>query len=285
MLKNIRETLIFGPECREHMIPLGGSAGESLRAVGVQMAGRSELSTEYRAGRVAPPYHVVLVTVDGGAVLRTNTATYHIPSGTITVLPQGLDYAYEPARGKWTVAWFHLAHRPRWRMLREVQISGTPDGATLERLGIIYTHELRAGREAVASLVARSLARALVEILAGVCASDNEPEERLRDVIRTVENDLQRAWTEGDLAAIAHYSPQHLRRLANQHWGAPPLKLVTRIRMERAMALLEHSSLRLGAIAAAVGYSDEFAFSTAFRRSIGMSPGTWRTHCRGNRRP
>jgi AraC-like DNA-binding protein len=276
MLKDIRETLIIGPDCRERFLPLGGSEGEALRAIGVQMAGLSDLSPQYRAARVVPPFHVVLVTMTGDALLHTHDDSRTIGPGTITVLPQGSSYAYEPAAETWSVVWFHLANRPRWRSLRGPRVVETHDGATLARLAAVYTDEIAAGREPVAAMVARALARALLEILAAGNVGDAEPSERLRAVMRAVESDLPRQWTEADLADIAHYSPQHLRRLAHQHWGMPPLKAVARARMTRAIALLEFSSLRLAAIAAAVGYSDEFSFGTAFRRQTGLSPGAWR---------
>lgn len=43
--------------------------------------------------------------------------------------------------------------------------------------------------------------------------------------------------------------------------------------MGRAAMLLRHTDLTVARVAEAVGYSDEFAFSVAFKRATGQPPG------------
>ncbi|HWL88080.1 MAG TPA: AraC family transcriptional regulator, partial [Polyangiaceae bacterium] len=59
--------------------------------------------------------------------------------------------------------------------------------------------------------------------------------------------------------------------------GEPPLHYVTRFRMTRAADLLLETDAGLGNIAAQVGYRSEAAFSRAFTRFLGVSPGAFRT--------
>ncbi|MDX2177499.1 MAG: AraC family transcriptional regulator [Candidatus Sumerlaeia bacterium] len=276
MLKDLFETLIFGAGCRERFLPLEGAAAEPLRGAGVQLAGVSRLTTGYRVERTAPRYHVVLATTDGSAVLDSGSGRRNIDSPSITVLAAGSRYAYSVAAGEWQVAWFHLAARSRWRHFSGVIAWGGSDAATLHALASVYAEERAMDRPAVAHAVARSLTAALGELQAGGGLADREVEERVRAVARAIEADPARRWTEAELASLAHYSPQHFRRLAKAQWGVPPLRMVARARMDRACALLEHTGLRVAAVAGAVGYSDEFAFSAAFRRHTGLSPRNWR---------
>ena len=46
--------------------------------------------------------------------------------------------------------------------------------------------------------------------------------------------------------------------------------------MRKARALLGETSMGVKAIAAKVGYSNESAFSNAFKRATGLSPGSYR---------
>ena len=54
--------------------------------------------------------------------------------------------------------------------------------------------------------------------------------------------------------------------------GASPMKHLTALRMRRADAMLRTGAYEVQAVAGLVGYSDAFAFSTAFRRHFGISP-------------
>ena len=51
---------------------------------------------------------------------------------------------------------------------------------------------------------------------------------------------------------------------------------VTWLRLQRATTLLGAARGSIGDIAAAVGYDNAFAFSTAFKRLHGLPPSVWR---------
>jgi AraC-like DNA-binding protein len=58
--------------------------------------------------------------------------------------------------------------------------------------------------------------------------------------------------------------------------GKPPLQYLRDVRMQRASVLLRERTLSLKEIAAKTGYRTPSAFSAAFRRSTGKSPGEYR---------
>ena len=53
--------------------------------------------------------------------------------------------------------------------------------------------------------------------------------------------------------------------------------------MQVASGLLRDTSAKLVEISLAVGYESEAAFSRAFKREVGVSPGAWRREKRGGR--
>jgi AraC-like DNA-binding protein len=59
--------------------------------------------------------------------------------------------------------------------------------------------------------------------------------------------------------------------------GQSPGAYVTQLRMGYAEDLLLRTDAPLASVAARVGYTNEFAFATAFRRAHGLAPGQWRT--------
>jgi AraC-like DNA-binding protein len=58
--------------------------------------------------------------------------------------------------------------------------------------------------------------------------------------------------------------------------GLPPIRYLTLWRLRTAQLNLRETSKSIAQIAYAVGYQSEEAFSRAFKRELGMSPGQWR---------
>ena len=58
--------------------------------------------------------------------------------------------------------------------------------------------------------------------------------------------------------------------------GESPMHYVTRWRMHVALTLLQEDEASIGELAFRLGYQSEAAFSRAFKRVIGVSPGAIR---------
>ena len=58
--------------------------------------------------------------------------------------------------------------------------------------------------------------------------------------------------------------------------GDTPLNHLRVLRMQRAMRLLAETDHKLETVAAEVGYQDAFSFSKVFKRTVGVSPKTFR---------
>ena len=62
----------------------------------------------------------------------------------------------------------------------------------------------------------------------------------------------------------------------NQLVGKPPIEYLTGWRIQLAAERLKSGREPLARIAETVGYDSEAAFSRAFKREMGKSPGAWR---------
>jgi AraC-like DNA-binding protein len=83
-------------------------------------------------------------------------------------------------------------------------------------------------------------------------------------------------WRIEDLAAHVGLSRATLARRFTALTGQPPMAYLTWWRMTTAARLLRESELPLTAIARQVGYGSPYAFSHAFKRQFGLSPGAYR---------
>jgi len=79
-----------------------------------------------------------------------------------------------------------------------------------------------------------------------------------------------------DLAAEARLSPFHFIRSFKHSIGIPPHQYLTKIRMERALALLETTDLSITDVAFESGYQSPGHFATLFRRNYGLTPTAYR---------
>jgi AraC family transcriptional regulator len=74
------------------------------------------------------------------------------------------------------------------------------------------------------------------------------------------------------LAQLARLSPYHFSRAFKQSFGVPPHRYHTRRRIEQAKALLGDRALSVTEIGLALGFSETSSFSTAFRKTTGLTP-------------
>jgi AraC-like DNA-binding protein len=85
-----------------------------------------------------------------------------------------------------------------------------------------------------------------------------------------------RAWTVDALANEVHISRSVLADRFTDLVGMPPMHYLTRWRMIVAAGVMRNGEASLARVAEGVGYESQEAFSRAFKREYGVSPGQWR---------
>ena len=116
----------------------------------------------------------------------------------------------------------------------------------------------------------------------GWARASRDPE--LSIALRLIHDQPQHPWTVAKLAAHCNLSRAAFARRFTELTGQPPLTHLTWWRMTLAASLLQSGDHPLSMIAAQVGYSNEYAFSKAFRRELGTAPSRYRadTHAAQN---
>ena len=98
--------------------------------------------------------------------------------------------------------------------------------------------------------------------------------------LRLIHDHPQHAWTVGELAARCNLSRAAFARRFTELTGQPPLTHLTWCRMTLAARMLRAGDDSLSTIAQRVGYGNEYAFSKAFRRELGVAPSRYRAEAR-----
>lgn len=106
---------------------------------------------------------------------------------------------------------------------------------------------------------------------AGLLSGMRDP--ALARVLRAIHDNVRGNWTVADLARIAGMSRSAFAARFGQVLGCGPFEYVARWRMALAKDALVSGTKTLDRIAEEIGYESASAFSTAFRKRLGVPPG------------
>ena len=95
-------------------------------------------------------------------------------------------------------------------------------------------------------------------------------------VLQRIHNEPMRDWTVEQLAAEVGSSRSVLAERFKAILGKPPIQYLAEWRVQLAGNLLSDGTRSIAEVACEVGYESEAAFSRAFKRHRGTSPGLWR---------
>ncbi len=109
----------------------------------------------------------------------------------------------------------------------------------------------------------------------GLLSAITDP--HLGPALLAAHQDPQHPWTVASLADKVHLSRAAFARRFAQSVGTSPMEYVIALRMQQAHAALAERGVSVAEAAVIAGYATEAAFSRAFKRIHGRSPGALRT--------
>jgi AraC-like DNA-binding protein len=142
--------------------------------------------------------------------------------------------------------------------------------------------ELRAGGETVITRLADIL---VIQAIRSWISTDPQAQTgwlgALRDkqigrAIALIHRDPARDWTVASLASAVGMSRSAFAARFTELVGEPAMHYVSRWKMHAALTWLKESDAPLSQLASKLGYESEAAFSRAFKRLMGVSPGAAR---------
>jgi transcriptional regulator GlxA family with amidase domain len=133
-------------------------------------------------------------------------------------------------------------------------------------LDVLHIHHARPGTDLQSR---QPLAGSMEDV-----AFDIDP--RLRAVLLIMERDLDIAVPIETLASKTGISRRQLERMFHKDLGLTPAEAYTRIRMQKAQALLQNSRVSLIEIALEVGLNSAPHLSRTFKRTYGVTPSQYR---------
>jgi AraC-like DNA-binding protein len=101
-------------------------------------------------------------------------------------------------------------------------------------------------------------------------------DQKIGPAIALLHSQPSRQWTVEALADGVALSRSAFASRFTHLVGEPPLRYLTRVRLDNAARRLSRSNEKLSVIAGSAGYDSAAAFTRAFQRHLGMTPGEYR---------
>jgi AraC-like DNA-binding protein len=168
---------------------------------------------------------------------------------------------------------------PRLILIRSEQARSLALYSTLQLLAAEMT-EQAPGSEVVANRLAEVLfIQAIRAHIASGCENCRPGwlraifDPQIGTALNAIHANVNHSWTVESLAAAAGMSRSVFAARFKELLGQAPLEYVTQWRMQKAVQLLQHRDKKLFEVARSVGYESEAAFSKAFKRVLGATPG------------
>lgn len=274
---NLREKHIIGVGTRERMV--SAQICSSLGRRGIYLAGISHADSSFFFSRQAPISCQILVCLSGKGLLLSGGEWLRCEPGMAYLTPIGKPHAYRaaPEGGVWEIAWVLYAGAAGDRsdplshleMPLVTEVNPEPLADVIRGL---YDEAMNgAGDQGILEEWA-----SLLDAQARRIAQPSGMDSRLRRLWATVAADPAHVWTIDTLAKKAAMSGEQLRRLCWRDLRRSPMRQVAFLRMRHAASLLASDFYTIGTIAEKVGYENAFAFSTAFKRVMAISPSAYR---------
>jgi len=225
--------------------------------------------------------HVVLARVDGGRLRidAGNPPTVVLAPGQVLCLPPANPWRTLSAPQASTTLRVH------WVDVH-LGLDGLAAGAGFAPRLVEGSECFRHFTRLHASLGAHGNAGALAEATAlawllvqPLCAELNLGQvghHRLAPVLAWMSRHLCQNIGQADIARELGLSWQRTQACFRQGLGAPPGRILRRMRIERAQRLLLDPATTVAAVAAATGPWDANGFCRVFRQATGLSPSAWR---------
>lgn len=231
--------------------------------------------------------HILIACLSGKGRCHLLGREWSITPGNLLFLPPRKHHIYAAdSKSPWTIFWIHFRGLRAPDHLENLGVSeerpvfsfGEPD-ALSDAFEDTFRHVTHGFGEAamvgLATAFTRLLGLAKVH-QRGAGKRSLKAEGRLLKTLTLVRENPARSWTLDDMAREAGLSVPHFTELCRRQTGMPPMGYLIRLRLQRAMDLLQHGRHNVAETALAVGYDDPFYFSRLFRKHMGIPPSACR---------
>lgn len=210
----------------------------------------------------------ILIYLEGNGVFHTELGEISFAPGRAVITPPGILHSSRSSQDFWSIS--VRGDFSRWIMTdAPLPLWDNEQGDGVSLVKILYRNRY------TESPFLSELTEAYVHFWVERAQMEGESDAAVEQIRQEIEERaLEREADIGKILRSSGYAEDYIRKLFREKYGVPPLKYLTRIRMEHACFLLEiyKGSLSMAEVAEKCGYEDYIYFSKTFKAHKGMSP-------------
>ena len=232
--------------------------------------------------------HVIHVIREGKGTLEINKKKYELGAGDVFYIPPKVEAWYESDKDDpwcYTLVGFvgmkaeectsqaGFSLKNPVRKINCVDEVGQYIEQMLEAYQLSYSNELK--RNGLLHLVMSAFVEDYCQNNAalGVAATHPYPGAvYVKHAVEYMTYHYDEKLKINDLADFIGINRSYLTSSFKKHMGCSPQEFLINLRVEKAKSLLKKTDMSINAVANAVGYPDQLAFSKVFKQHCGMSP-------------
>lgn len=253
--------------------------------VQIEEAHLAQCRSDWRDIDYCPSYNKLYYILDGEGWIKIGDLELYPNPGQLILMPAHVVQSYSVLEGKpFLKYWCHFrAVAGGGDVFQWLDVPYCYDGLSRPEVERLFGELVNAHRSSTlaARLKEKSvLLHLLSDMMEGlplqVQKGQSHEMERLTLIQQFVDRHLHKDLTLEEMADVAHLHPNYFSKYFKRHFGMPPLKYVSRKKMDRAKLLLKTTNQSVKEIAIATGFEDANYFSKTFRREVGYSPTEYR---------
>ena len=242
----------------------------------------------YRERPSGAPEHILIVCAEGSGWLQADGVRHHVGTNEAVIIPARQAHIYSAANDDpWSIHWVHFVGT-----VGDFYVSQLKKGAfTLSvDAGMRQSLEALFGacRDAfVANFLLQRMiyaSQALHHLLGHLFFNNRAFSPLLRSShFRSIDHTLSYLHDSvseklclDDMVRHSGLSKSHFMRVFKEQTGFSPMDYFIQLKMQHACMLLAFRQDSVSQIGTELGYEDQYYFSRAFRKTIGMSPKQYR---------
>ncbi len=256
---------------------------EAERKIGLwvdRIGQKTDKKPSSSALRVLGQFAAVFIEKGSGYFLTKSAGRLTVEKGDVMIVLPDEPHIYYPTK-RWTEKWI-VWNGPQANMIYKLGLLNKNNIVIRDYKSVVSDAHKRLSvlmdKEDITAIFERKLIiLQMIQSLVSYSGSSNisvDYAKRFDKIAEYITSNYNKNIHIDELAKKAHLSPTHFRRLFKAHTGRSPKQFITSVKISQAKRLLTQG-YPIKQSADMVGYDDVFYFMKVFKKTVGVSAGTF----------
>lgn len=230
---------------------------------------------------------ILIYCARGRGWCELENKAFPVEKGDLLVVPARVPHAYGATTSNpWTIYWLQVTGELLPHFERDLGVSVQNPVVRLGedlRLISLFEEVIEAIQHDYAYLDVLEASQAAAYAISRMIRRRHErgrspldPGQKVAQSVAYLKDHLEHPLKVDKMASLVNFSPSRFSSVFHQATGSSPHQYLNRLRIHRALQLLDTTALAVKEIAASLGYRDQFHFSNSFKAIMKVSPTAYR---------